>query len=291
MLVRIHHLLIDHFCRDKNDKCCKDCAIKAAGEVCRASRGVCDMEEKCDGVDGTCPNDKFLDDLAKCEIAPNMPGQCALGDCTSRDYQCQIRGTLADITRECPGFSNQCSMFCQASASSSACLQINGFYVDGTACGYNGKCFRGECQSDFCTPPLYRCLFVVGTIIGWFQAHLVFSIALVIAVGFMMLFVVSRCCVRCMNSRKAPRPGPSAVALRPMSQNRSEVFNPNGAPPPRPSRTVQRGQWVDPALYNGVDGEVDLSSVGVNERSRTESPSRRSRRAVDKPLPRTSARQ
>jgi hypothetical protein len=141
-----------HSCEsDKNDKCCAGCKIKPSGNVCRTSRGVCDLEEQCNGVDGACPDDAYKEDLTTCEIESGESGQCATGDCTSRDYQCKLRGTVAGITRECPGFSDQCTMYCQADASSSTCIQISGFYADGTACAFQGKCKKGNCEANFST--------------------------------------------------------------------------------------------------------------------------------------------
>eukprot|EP00112_Aurelia_sp_Birch-Aquarium-sp1_P006021 Seg1673.2 transcript_id=Seg1673.2/GoldUCD/mRNA.D3Y31 product="Zinc metalloproteinase-disintegrin-like VLAIP-A" protein_id=Seg1673.2/GoldUCD/D3Y31 len=40
--------------------CCKKCTISRKGDVCRPSAdGVCDLEETCDGVNNTCPDNFF----------------------------------------------------------------------------------------------------------------------------------------------------------------------------------------------------------------------------------------
>ncbi len=49
-------------CDDANEDCCRDCQFAPATQVCRASTGECDPEEKCSGTGATCPADKTTPD-------------------------------------------------------------------------------------------------------------------------------------------------------------------------------------------------------------------------------------
>lgn len=51
------------------------CAPRASGTVCRASDGVCDVAEVCDGTSGSCPADTFVDAGVRCR--PSI-GACTL---------------------------------------------------------------------------------------------------------------------------------------------------------------------------------------------------------------------
>ncbi|OCT86547.1 zinc metalloproteinase-disintegrin-like lachestatin-2 isoform X2 [Xenopus laevis] len=66
-------------------ECCDNCQIKAAGHVCRASKGECDLDDLCDGVSSFCPSDHF-----RVNGFPCMSGQgyCYNGSCPTMLHQC-----------------------------------------------------------------------------------------------------------------------------------------------------------------------------------------------------------
>ena len=112
---------------------------------------------------------------------PAEAGQCASGDCTSRKRQCQQRAPLVAPIKECPGYSDQCTLVCQGKEAG-VCAQLGLYYIDGTPCGYRGKCVAGYCvQSD------------VERAISWFQAHSAVGLALGLFVGTFVLLLVRRC--------------------------------------------------------------------------------------------------
>ncbi len=84
------------------------CGPRAAGTVCRASSGTCDVEEMCDGIMNTCPNDA--------KSTTNTQCRPAIGEC--------------DAAELCDGASNDCPMDAPV--------------VDGTLCK-GGACIAGMC--------------------------------------------------------------------------------------------------------------------------------------------------
>ncbi len=66
---------------------------RPAGTTCRASAGVCDAAEVCDGADGQCPADGFLSATTVCRAA--MPGGCDVAEtCTGSAAACPGDGFL-----------------------------------------------------------------------------------------------------------------------------------------------------------------------------------------------------
>ncbi len=49
-------------CDDSNEDCCRDCQFAPSTQVCRASTGECDPEERCTGGNSTCPIDTTSED-------------------------------------------------------------------------------------------------------------------------------------------------------------------------------------------------------------------------------------
>ncbi|XP_061203128.1 disintegrin and metalloproteinase domain-containing protein 20-like [Neopsephotus bourkii] len=66
-------------------KCCKRCHFLPAGKVCRASTGVCDLPEYCNGTSPQCPQDSYIQDGAPCEDG----AYCYRGKCSTHHKQCQ----------------------------------------------------------------------------------------------------------------------------------------------------------------------------------------------------------
>lgn len=122
--------------------------------------------------------------------------QCASGFCTSRDMQCAIRGSDSGLVKACPVFSFSCSIYCSVDAIT--CVQLSGFFIDGTQCGYNGVCYSGACNQPWCTSNLiqsYRStLYLDGIAISWLQGHLAASIGL----AFVTLVIIMLCVFRCV---------------------------------------------------------------------------------------------
>ncbi|XP_031755156.1 zinc metalloproteinase-disintegrin-like lachestatin-2 [Xenopus tropicalis] len=66
-------------------ECCDNCMIKAAGHVCRASKGDCDLDDLCNGVSSSCPSDRFRVNGLPCN---NGRGYCYNGSCPTMLNQC-----------------------------------------------------------------------------------------------------------------------------------------------------------------------------------------------------------
>lgn len=175
-------------CSDKNDLCCSGCKVKPAQTVCRPSIGMCDVEEKCNGSNGDCPPDAFIEDLTECTISGillnGQQGQCAQGYCTSRTLQCQARSNeVGTYDGECRGFANNCELSCSVKGQQGRCDRIfGGFFVDGTACGYKGVCKSGACEQ-----------YGINALIGWIMANLGISITIFVVIFLMIIFCIHRC--------------------------------------------------------------------------------------------------
>ncbi|KAL3068365.1 hypothetical protein niasHT_030656 [Heterodera trifolii] len=65
--------------------CCEHCQLRSSGYVCRQSKSVCDIAEKCDGKSGDCPSDEHLVDGVLCGLS----GLCWKGECVDAERQCQ----------------------------------------------------------------------------------------------------------------------------------------------------------------------------------------------------------
>eukprot|EP00158_Paraphelidium_tribonemae_P007143 Partr_v1_DN28126_c0_g1_i3_m55820 putative metallo-protease len=228
-------------CSDNNDLCCSNCQLLSGGTVCRPSRGSCDTQEVCSGSSGDCPIDTFLPDLQQCTIDGGEGGQCASGECTSRAAQCKAKGVVQGITGECSGYSNRCDMFCSTS-DAGVCVQVSGFYLDGTACSYNGVCENGSCKTKG-----------FDAVIGWFQAHLAIGIALLVIVVFVTVFCLARCFKLLVGSRKNAARRAHETQLRQQQRQRAsnnaypaDVFLSRAASAP-----VENSGWVDARQFNG----------------------------------------
>jgi hypothetical protein len=126
-------------CDDANEECCKNCQLAAANTVCRKSTGVCDPQEVCTGTNATCPPDVTAPDGQNCGNSQ----QCASGQCTSRNLQCQqLMGTYLNGNNDTYACDSQT---CQLSCASpefgpGVCYGLQQNFLDGTPCGGGGKC-------------------------------------------------------------------------------------------------------------------------------------------------------
>ncbi|KAJ3413625.1 hypothetical protein HDV05_007769 [Chytridiales sp. JEL 0842] len=249
-------------CDDLNDDCCSKCQLRAQGQVCRKSIGICDYAETCTGLSATCPKDLHHPNQEPCGNGL----ACASGICTSRAQQCQSKSQSFNTTGVCPGRSSDCQLLCVDQNGN--CLQLAGAYIDGTSCGYNGVCQTGQCKEGS----------FVGTVIGWFQSNPQLAIPVAVAVGLVILTIISAliqcCCRRCgRNARQNRVPKATqlpVVTSTTATQGSYGYYAPNtvsqaayvtaGSPPagsPAPAGPAASGPprrtdaWVDPTAYNG----------------------------------------
>lgn len=227
-------------CDDANDSCCNSCQFSSADTVCRASRGECDIEEKCPGNSSSCPSDDYKDDGASCGDSSGL--KCASGQCTSRDLQCRtVMGSLLHTNDTYACDDSSCTLTCASDnldANSCASLQQN--FLDGTPCGGGGHCTNGRCEGSS----------VGGEISSWVDRHKSVVIGICCGVGGLIVLAILSCLVnRCRRPRHpvpVPPPGPAyGVWPGPMMPP---------PPPPRPSM----GQWANgpnSAGYHGLAAE------------------------------------
>lgn len=131
-------------CSDNNDRCCKNCQIipLSANHICIPSKGICQKPSICDGISRDCPKVKYALDGTVCDTED---GKCASGLCTSRSKQCAAVGTRLGLTEDCPYEFGSCSIVCKSSTGS-GCVMLDATFINGTPCGYNGKCYSGVCS-------------------------------------------------------------------------------------------------------------------------------------------------
>ncbi|KAI7788679.1 disintegrin [Diaporthe eres] len=129
------------FCDPTNEECCTDqCQFASNGTVCRASTGLCDPEETCPGDSSSCPTDDNAPDGTGCGDGL----QCATGQCTSRDQQCQsLMGSLVTNNNTEACGSSSCQIQC---LNDNVCYELNQNFLDGTTCGGGGTCKNGVCR-------------------------------------------------------------------------------------------------------------------------------------------------
>lgn len=230
------------FFSDFNDLCCNNCQVRPANYTCRAASTECDIPEVCDGISGKCPEDKYKDDLTSCGNGL----QCASGQCTSRDKQCQARGTSYNITKACGGDSS-CSVTCQY-GSAFSCIQFPGYFTDGTPCGVAGVCKSGTCNTDN----------AANNVKNWIDTHLQIFIPVVVVAGLLLLCCLWRCC--CYSG--APYRTGQTVTIIPGQQPYTNQYSSTQHlyyPPPPPqqqqyySPPPQQQGWVDASRYNGAN--------------------------------------
>uniref|UniRef100_V5ETU2 Disintegrin and metalloproteinase domain-containing protein B n=1 Tax=Kalmanozyma brasiliensis (strain GHG001) TaxID=1365824 RepID=V5ETU2_KALBG len=134
-------------CDPATSACCSNsCTFAASTQQCRPSvDDRCDTAEFCTGTSAECPADTTKDDGSSCGSGLT----CANGYCTSRDLQCQQASTGSLRFRSACSASNanSCQLTCQSPNSINQCLILQQPFIDGTSCGYGGRCENGECKS------------------------------------------------------------------------------------------------------------------------------------------------
>jgi hypothetical protein len=122
-----------------------------AGVLCRPSAGVCDVEERCNGVATACPLDNFLTGV-QCAASTGPCDRPAV--CNGNGPNCPVR-PLVDAGVVCRGAAGPCDVEERCTGTSAAC-PADSLASVGTRCGPDG----GGCDlhatctgaSVFCPP-------------------------------------------------------------------------------------------------------------------------------------------
>ncbi|KAL7944362.1 Metallo-peptidase family M12 domain-containing protein [Trichoderma barbatum] len=224
-------------CDPSNEDCCTDrCQFASSSTVCRPSTGECDIQETCPGTAARCPDDQHKADGDTCGSGNGL--QCASGQCTSRDRQCQAAvGTSADnsSTTACPDTRDSCTVSCstgQLAFGQRQCLLFGQNFIDGTPCGAGGHCSNGSCEGTS----------TAGEIKDWIDRHKEIVIPIAVVVGILIIIVVVSgiiSCCRRARRRAVPKTSPTTAAWAQWGGNQSRgpgqqygVAQPQYDPPP-----------------------------------------------------------
>ncbi|MFN7135682.1 MAG: hypothetical protein ACK4N5_26655, partial [Myxococcales bacterium] len=107
--------------------------------MCRASQGVCDVEERCTGAGPSCPADAFASNALICRAAA---GSCDVAEnCTGTSGACPPDAFKASGSA-CTDDGNLCtSDVCNSTGTCTHPARVNG-----SSCGSNGElCTNGVC--------------------------------------------------------------------------------------------------------------------------------------------------
>ncbi|KAG5982923.1 hypothetical protein E4U55_001123 [Claviceps digitariae] len=171
-------------CDPSNEDCCtSQCQFASNGTVCRPSTGECDVAESCPGNKATCPDDKHKNNGDSCGNDAGL--QCASGQCTSRDLQCQHMAnslTGRNNTKACPD--TECMLACTSpDLGPNQCMSYNQYFVDGTSCGGGGFCTNGSCEGSSTAKEIGQ----------WIDNHKAIFIPIVVVVGVLVLIAITSC--------------------------------------------------------------------------------------------------
>lgn len=195
-------------CDPASSPCCTGkCQYAPKTTVCRpAVDAQCDVAETCTGNNATCPADVTKPDGQGCG-ASGAGLSCAAGLCTSRDAQCRSQGTSMNITRACTlSATSTCQLSCADPSSNADCILLSNNFVDGTECGYGGRCRQGICQTGS----------FLNRAKSWYRQNLQIAIPVTIVVGILILvilFSLFSCLRRRHRLRQAGKTAPSARFL------------------------------------------------------------------------------
>ncbi len=91
---------------------------EAAGTVCRPAKGLCDVDEVCDGINPTCPADGFAladtvcrDVVGDCDLAESCTGaspECPLDVLRLVGAVCRVSAGPCDVAESCSGTDPEC---------------------------------------------------------------------------------------------------------------------------------------------------------------------------------------
>ncbi|PSR90549.1 Metallo-peptidase family M12-domain-containing protein [Coniella lustricola] len=221
-------------CDPSNEDCCtSECQYASNGTVCRDSTGLCDPQEVCTGSTSTCPADGNAPDGTSCGSGL----ECASGQCTSRDDQCQsLMGSMTTNNDTTACGSSGCQISCQSpDFGTNICYQLNQNFLDGTPCGCGGgRCSNGQCEGSN-TGDEIQC---------WIDENKNIVIPVACVVGALLLLSIA-CCVR--------------TILRRRGRKRNQAAALNGGPKPRLGEA--RGRRVTKRSIPGGRSQVGTRSV------------------------------
>jgi cysteine-rich repeat protein len=164
------------------DCCSGTCQFEAAGSLCRAEAGVCDVAETCTGASPTCPADAFAPAASTCRAATDLcdasetcdgaSADCPADGFLSAGAVCRAAAGACDVAESCTGAGATCPAdafapaattcraatdLCDASETcdgASADCPADGFVSAGTRC----RDAAGVCDlSESCTGTSAEC--------------------------------------------------------------------------------------------------------------------------------------
>lgn len=222
-------------CDPSNEDCCTSkCQFANNGTICRSSTGVCDPEETCSGSSSTCPADKNNPDGTSCGSGL----QCASGQCTSRDQQCQtIMGSLTTTndTQACD--SSGCQVSCQSPEfGNNVCYRLNQNFLDGTTCQGGGKCSNGNCEGSNAGDEIK----------SWINDNKNIVIPVASVVGALILFAICGCIWSSIRRRRRQgRRAARAAGRRPKPPSPGSSYEYPAVPPVARIYTSDRSRRPD----------------------------------------------
>jgi len=176
----------DAKCDPSNGSCCSDaCQFSAKGVVCRkAIDSQCDYEEVCTGSEAACPKDVTAKDGTSCG-ASGQGLSCASGHCTSLDLQCQAAGQSLGLKKACGQKNDRtCTVACKDPKNDHLCQLLQAVLIDGSPCGYGGRCYNGSCKSGSWTEQLD----------AMYTQNLNIAIPVTVAVGLIVSIITRDSC-------------------------------------------------------------------------------------------------
>lgn len=228
-------------CDPTNEECCtSQCQFASNGTVCRDSTGVCDPQEFCTGSSSTCPTDESKPDGTSCGSGL----QCASGQCTSRDQQCQsIMGSLTTDNDTSACGSSGCQISCQSPEfGDNVCYRLNQNFLDGTSCQGGGKCNNGNCEGSNTGDEIKE----------WVNDNKDIVIPVACVVGVLILLAIASCLCTGIRRRQARQRRAVRAAKGPSSNSGTRVPRSRSGRSNRPRR-VEAGLHPTgpPPVYDG----------------------------------------
>jgi hypothetical protein len=140
--------------------CSQTYALKAAGSVCRAAAGTCDVAETCNGTSGSCPADVKLAagtvcraSAGVCDVAETCSGSsaaCPADAKVAAGTVCRAKNGACDVQETCTGSSAACPANAYAAAGSAGSPSCSPFACSGTAASCPTSCSaQNQCASGF----------------------------------------------------------------------------------------------------------------------------------------------
>lgn len=233
-------------CDPASDACCtQQCSFASNSTICRPSiDSACDQAEYCTGSSRTCPADVHTPDGDSCGDGLT----CASGQCTSLNRQCQRAGSSLGLTTACGQRNDRsCIVTCQSPNNTRQCIVLNSPLIDGSPCGYGGKCYNSTCQSGSLN----------DTIGSWYTSNLQIAIPVTVIAGLLALAIVvalARCICcggGCCGARRNKAPKRVSSSPNDSVELRRRQSSWMAGAPPMPQQAyypgpLQQGNWVDP---------------------------------------------